>query len=619
MHEAIIPFFINLLNTIFSKGYFPENWRESILLPIHKKGDPQNPDNYRGISLTSILSKVFTSILTHRLQNWAEINDIIVEEQAGFRRGYSTTDNIFVLQSLIHRNLSRKRKLYAAFVDFKKAFDTVNRAVLWDILSSYGINGRMLGMLQAIYSGVLCRVRCGGHYSEPIECFSGLKQGCKMSPIIFSLMVNYVAKLVINNGKHGIQLMPSNIVIYLLLFADDIVLVSDTAIGLQNQLNQLQRGADAIGLIVNRDKTKVMVFRNGGFLAANERWNLGGDRLEVVPEYRYLGTMFTTKLSFNLVQTDLTQRAKTSLAQVIRCMRKLQCMSPDVFFKLFDAQVASILLYSAEIWGVCDCSIIESVHLQAMKKYLNLPTKAPNVIIYGECGRYPLYINAVLRSVKYWMKLLRMESSRYPHLAYAMMLNSGNQQSWASKIKEVLYKFDFPQVWDNQCVQNERSFMNDLKERLINEYCNYWSQTLQSSERYSFYKQFKTSWMKEMYLSVIDKKIFRDMYIQFRTGFSELFSHRLRYRNINEDNLYICPSCRETFECEIHFLFSCPVYEDLRKKYLSHLYNLSIWSVADVLGTVDCSEIRSIAIYLYWAFKRRQEAMSIDFFSADVI
>ena len=109
------------------------------------------------------------------------------------------------------------------------------------------------------------------------------------------------------------------------------------------------------------------------------------------------------------------------------------------------------------------------------------------------------------------------------------------------------------------------------------------------------------------------------MYIQFRTGFSELFSHRLRYRNINEDNLYICPSCRETFECEIHFLFSCPVYEDLRKKYLSHLYNLSIWSVADVLGTIDCREIRSVAIYLYWAFKRRQEAMSIDFFSADVI
>ena len=406
------------MNTVFSEGCFPEKWRESIILPIHKKGDPNNPDNYRGIALTSILSKDLTAILSNRLQGWPEMNEIIVEEQAGFRRGYSTTDNIFVLQSLIRRNLSRKRKIYAAFVDFKKAFDTVNRAALWDILFSYGINGKMMKILQDIYSGVLCRIRCDGCYSDPMECPSGLKQGCKMSPIIFSLMVNYVAKLVIANGKHGIQLMPSNVVIYLLLFADDIALVADTVIGLQNQLNQLQRGADALGLVVNRDKTKVMVFRNGGFLAENEKWYLSGDRLEVVPEYKYLGTMFTTRLSFNLLQSDLVHRAKASVAQVIRCMRKLQCMSPEVFFKLFDAQVASVLLYSAETWGVGDCSVIESVHLQAMKKYLNLPTKAPNLIIYGECGRHPLYVNAVLRSVKYWLKLLRMESSRYPHLAY---------------------------------------------------------------------------------------------------------------------------------------------------------------------------------------------------------
>ena len=90
-------------------------------------------------------------------------------------------------------------------------------------------------------------------------------------------------------------------------------------------------------------------------------------------------------------------------------------------------------------------------------------------------------------------------------------------------------------------------------------------------------------------------------------------------RDNNEDNLHICPSCRETFECEIHFLFSCPVYEDLRHKYLSHMKKLENWSIANVLSTEDCTEIRNIATYLYHAFKRRQEAVSTDFFSADVI
>ena len=339
--------------------------------------------------------------------------------------------------------------------------------------------------------------------------------------------------------------------------------------------------------------------------------------MEVVPEYKYLGTMFTTRLSFNLLQSDLVHRAKASVAQVIRCMRKLQCMSPEVFFKLFDAQVASVLLYSAETWGLGDCSVIESVHLQAMKKYLNLPTKAPNLIIYGECGRHPLYVNAVLRSVKYWLKLLRMESSRYPHLAYQMMLNSANQQSWAYKIKEVLCRFDFSQEWDNQYVQNERGFLRELRGRLVQEYCNYWSQALENSERYSFYKMFKTVWGKEMYLSVVDRKPFRDVLVQFRSGFSELFCHKYRYRNVNEDNLHICPSCRETFECENHFLFSCPVYDDLRNKYLSHLNSLASWGVADVLATLDYSEVRNVATYMYHAFKRRKEAMSTEFCSAD--
>ena len=108
-----------------------------------------------------------------------------------------------------------------------------------------------------------------------------------------------------------------------------------------------------------------------------------------------------------------------------------------------------------------------------------------------------------------------------------------------------------------------------------------------------------------MYLSVINRKPFRDIYVQFRSGFSELLCHRYRYRDNDEDNLHICPSCRETFECEIHFLFSCPVYEDLRHKYLTHMKNVENWGTANVLSTEDCTEIRNVATYLYRAFKRR--------------
>jgi len=610
--QVIVPLINKLFNAIFAKGQFPKAWSRSTILPIYKRGDSSVPDNYRGISLTSIFSQVFTSILADRLRHWAETNDLIVEEQAGFRKGYSTVDNIFVLHSIIQRYLKRRKKVYAAFVDFKKAFDTVDRSVLWEILFTYGVRGKMLRMLQGIYSLVLSCVRGSGDCTDSFECHRGLKQGCKMSPIIFSLMVNYVAKMVIRQGKHGIQLFPDSATIYLILFADDIVLISDTVVGLQNQLSTLKEGADTLGLIVNEQKTKVMVFRNGGHLAEHEKWFLGKVRLEIVNEYRYLGTVFSTRLSLNTLQLDLTRRARAGMLQVMKCMHKLDCVSPDLFFKLFDAQVQSALLYSSELWGLTECSVVEAVHLQAIKRFLNVPTKTPNVFAYGESGRHPLYINAAIRAVKYWFKILSMDAFRYPHKVYLMMLNSSGGCNWADAIKSVLCKHGFEQVWKDQGTQSVSMFLRELKQRLISEYRSDWSSALFSSSRYSFYRQFKSDWSRENYLNAIDKRVFRSMYIRFRTGFSDLFLHKYRFTNDGSDNMYTCPACCENVECEAHFLLECPVYEDLRRKYFSNLPNsIDRGSVGSLLSTQDTDSIRSIAVFLYHAFKRRHEAVEI--------
>ena len=125
--RLLIPYLVCLFNIIFSTGKFPDSWSKSIIVPIHKKGCLTNPDNFRGISLTSIFSKVFTHILNSRLQSWADSYELIAEEQGGFRRGYSTVDNIYILHEVVKQHLNRKKKLYVAFIDFRKAFDTVRR------------------------------------------------------------------------------------------------------------------------------------------------------------------------------------------------------------------------------------------------------------------------------------------------------------------------------------------------------------------------------------------------------------------------------------------------------------------------------------------------------------
>ena len=116
------------------------------------KGSLDDPDNYRGITLLSCLGKLFTSCLNNRLSNYIEALGILGEDQAGFRSGYSTLDHIFVLHSVIDLYLFKKKRLYCAFVDYRKAFDLVDRCSLWQKLIANGINGKIVTVLYNLYS-----------------------------------------------------------------------------------------------------------------------------------------------------------------------------------------------------------------------------------------------------------------------------------------------------------------------------------------------------------------------------------------------------------------------------------------------------------------------------------
>ena len=147
-----------IFNVIFQSGIFPEPWSEGLLVPLFKKGNINITDNYRGITLLSVLGKLFTRIMNNRLVTWAEDYRIYVEAQGGFRPGRGTVDNIFVLDGIVNSYLSSGKALYTAFIDFSKAFDYVVRDNLWYKLIQVGVSGKMLCMIRAIYENVKTKV-----------------------------------------------------------------------------------------------------------------------------------------------------------------------------------------------------------------------------------------------------------------------------------------------------------------------------------------------------------------------------------------------------------------------------------------------------------------------------
>ena len=129
--EVLAPVLTCLFNNVFQNGYFPSIWTNGIIVPLHEKGSLNNVDNYRGITLLSTLGKLFTRVLNNRLMLWADSHSILIDAQAGFRKGRSTVDNTFILHYIVNVCLNQNQRLYCSFIDFRKAFDYVNRDCMW--------------------------------------------------------------------------------------------------------------------------------------------------------------------------------------------------------------------------------------------------------------------------------------------------------------------------------------------------------------------------------------------------------------------------------------------------------------------------------------------------------
>ena len=257
---------------------------------------------------------------------WVDMNDSIGEQQAGFRKDYSTVDHIFTLLAIVQKQLSLNRKLYVTFIDFKKAFDSISRKLLWPILQKQGIRGKLFRCVKSMYNVVKARVRDGASLTESIHCLRGVKQGDVCSPILFSLFINELTLDIIKGGKHGAILTSTLVEIFILLFVDDIILLSETAVGLQNQLNILYRSSEKLQIKVNLDKSNIIVFRKGGYLAAHEKWFCGKNRIEVVNAYKCLGLYFTTKLRFSTACSDLAARGKRAVMGILSVLYKFDSL-----------------------------------------------------------------------------------------------------------------------------------------------------------------------------------------------------------------------------------------------------------------------------------------------------
>ncbi|KAK3109114.1 hypothetical protein FSP39_023343 [Pinctada imbricata] len=304
--NTFMPLYVKLFNLILNTGIIPKGWGYGIIHPIYKKkGDPQNPESYRPITLTSALGKVFTSIIDTRLRLFANSHEIISMAQAGFRKGFSTTDNIFCLYSFIQLYLNTGKKLFCTFIDFRKAFDTVWRIGLWQKLQNTNIKGKIFKVIYNMYADIKSCVRKNSECSDFFPCMTGVRQGENLSPFLFTIFLNDIEEFLTHQGLTGMEVVEIKLreelhifmKIFLLLYADDTVILADTSENLQLTLKAFENYCKHWKLRINVDKTKVLIFeRRRNRIVRHFFINENG--IEIVDSYCYLGVMFNYNGNF---------------------------------------------------------------------------------------------------------------------------------------------------------------------------------------------------------------------------------------------------------------------------------------------------------------------------------
>lgn len=201
--ESLKGSLLTAFNHLFDSGRLPEEYNKAIIFPLHKKGDKKEVTNYRGISFLNASLKLFTSIMHERLLSWVENNNLLSPFQAGFRRGYSTIDQIFNLMSISQIFIENGTKLYLFFVDFKTAFDHIQRDLLFYKLAQKGISTKFLNMVKALYKNTSALVWNGQNFSDDFDTNFGIKQGCNISPLLFSIFIDDLNEVLKGGVKIG--------------------------------------------------------------------------------------------------------------------------------------------------------------------------------------------------------------------------------------------------------------------------------------------------------------------------------------------------------------------------------------------------------------------------------
>ena len=522
---------------------------------------------------------------------------------------FRTSDHIFLLETIIEKVVRKNRKrLFCAFVDFKKAYDTVDRKILLQQLQSIGINGVFYKNIAAMYMKTEYSIKLQKGYLDPINSNLGLKQGCPLSPILFNVYIDDL-KNIFDDSCEPIDLQGNQINHF--LYADDLVLLSTSGSGLQNCLIRLQNFSKAKHLTINTEKTKTMIFNYSGKLLKQDFF-IDNKRLELVHTFCYLGFDVKTSGVVSAAINTLYEKANKAMKTLLGAISRFN-LPIKTSIKLFHTYISPILIYTSENWMVLSDKSIRNfthktmftdidtkkpgvLHRQFLKYIVGTSKSCPNLAIYGETGEIPLSLKAYRLMSKYWYRVKNLPNEMLVKMA--LLENVKLKTNWIKTIEKLLNCLHLTDKTDNPSKFN-KAIDKNTKDGFI----NFWREALgdPNLSRLQFYSVIKKEFSFEKYLELPDF-ISRKNIAKIRCSDHALEIEKGRHKNMPREGR-LCKVCKDKeIETEDHFLTKCKFYDNLKIK---HNFTEPISSFTFMRDT----DPEKLAKYLFNAWTERENAI----------
>ena len=565
---------LKLINVIFSEQIYPSKWTLNFLKPIFKKGNTSDPANFRGLAISSALAKLFSFILLKRLTNFIDHKKLLSPKQIGFIKGHGTSDHIFFMQTIVEKIVKRgKKKLYAVFIDFKKAYDTVNRDLLMKRLKLLGINGVFLRNILAMYKKTEYSVKLKKGHTRAINSNLGLKQGCPLSPMLFNIYIDDIEDIF---DEQCDPISIQNEKINHFLYADDLVILSQSKEGLQRGIDRASAFAEAKYMTISVKKSKSMIFNHSGSFI-RDSFTLNGETLEPVQSFCYLGFDIKCSGTVKHAMNILNDKSNKALRPLLCAIARFN-IPVKTSIRLFHTYVSPILLYNAENWATLSdkglqkfdkdflfsetsSSKIDITHRKLLKYILGVSRSCPSLAIYGETGEIPISMKSYRLTLNYWHRVTNLPNTSLAKKA--LLENIDLRTNWIKTIEKLINTFNLADK-----IGNHEKFKNATRDVMEDAYKHFWTNSLTDPNlsRLLFYKKIKTEFKMESYLDTVGFE-HRRAIAKLRCSDHALEIEKGRHKGIPRTER-TCTLCHNSqIEDEEHFLFLCNTYNSLRHKY----------------------------------------------------